>query len=151
VITCSALKRSYRNIITGDRPDVRLVYLKGSPDLIRQRMAQRHGHFMPPALLDSQFSILEEPSPDENPIVADISVPTGGDSRRDPPFESLAPEVALIDFVWRWFLEDRELAVQQGRRHEMAVALGHALADEVGRSLEVDQSHVRPIAVMIFR
>jgi carbohydrate kinase (thermoresistant glucokinase family) len=72
VITCSALKRSYRDIIIGDRPDVRLVYLKGSPDLIRQRMAQRHGHFMPSALLDSQFSILEEPSPDENPIVVDI-------------------------------------------------------------------------------
>src|SRR5712672_703176 len=47
---------------------------------------------------------------------------------------------------WRGFLEDRELAVQQGRRHEMAVALGHALADEVGRSLEVDQSHAWPIA-----
>ena len=72
VITCSALKRSYRDIIIGDRPDVRLVYLKGSPDLIRQRMAQRHGHFMPPALLDSQFSTLEEPSPDENPIIVDI-------------------------------------------------------------------------------
>jgi carbohydrate kinase (thermoresistant glucokinase family) len=72
VVTCSALKRSYRDIIVGDRPGVRLVYLKGSPDLIGQRMAQRHGHFMPPALLDSQFSILEEPSPDENPIVVDI-------------------------------------------------------------------------------
>jgi carbohydrate kinase (thermoresistant glucokinase family) len=53
-------------------PGVRLVYLKGSPDLIRQRMAARHGHFMPPALLDSQFAILEEPSPDENPIVIDV-------------------------------------------------------------------------------
>jgi gluconokinase len=72
VVTCSALKRSYRSIIIGDRPEVRLVYLKGSPDLIRQRMAQRHGHFMPPALLDSQFSTLEEPSPDENPIIVDI-------------------------------------------------------------------------------
>jgi gluconokinase len=72
VITCSALKRSYRDIIIGDRPDVRLAYLKGSPGLIRQRMAQRHGHFMPPALLDSQFSTLEEPSPDENPIIVDI-------------------------------------------------------------------------------
>ena len=72
VVTCSALKRSYRDIIIGDRPDVRLVYLKGSPDLIRQRMAARHGHFMPTTLLDSQFSILEEPSPDENPIVVDI-------------------------------------------------------------------------------
>ena len=72
MVTCSALKRSYRNIIIGDRPEVRLVYLKGSPDLIRRRMAARHGHFMPTALLDSQFSILEEPSPDENPIVVDI-------------------------------------------------------------------------------
>jgi gluconokinase len=72
VVTCSALKRSYRDVIIGDRPEVRLVYLKGSPDLIGQRMAQRHGHFMPATLLDSQFSILEEPSPDENPIVVDI-------------------------------------------------------------------------------
>jgi carbohydrate kinase (thermoresistant glucokinase family) len=72
VVTCSALKRSYRDIIIGDRPEVRLVYLKGSPDLIGQRMAGRHGHFMPTTLLDSQFSILEEPSPDENPIVVDI-------------------------------------------------------------------------------
>ncbi len=72
VITCSALKRSYRDIIVGDRPDVRLVYLRGSPDLIRRRMAARRGHFMPAALLDSQFSTLEEPSPDENPIVVDI-------------------------------------------------------------------------------
>jgi carbohydrate kinase (thermoresistant glucokinase family) len=72
VVTCSALKRSYRDIIVGDRPDVRLVYLKGSHDLIRQRMAARHGHFMPSTLLDSQFAILEEPSPDENAIVVDI-------------------------------------------------------------------------------
>ena len=72
VVTCSALKRAYRDIIVGDRPDVRLVHLKGSRDLIRQRMAARHGHFMPTALLDSQFSILEEPSPDENAIVVDI-------------------------------------------------------------------------------
>ena len=72
VVTCSALKRSYRDIIIGDRPEVRLVYLKGSPDLIRRRMAARHGHFMPTTLLDSQFAVLEEPSPDENPIVVDI-------------------------------------------------------------------------------
>lgn len=71
-VTCSALKRSYRDIVIGDRPDVRLVYLKGSPDLIRRRMARRHGHFMPTTLLDSQFSILQEPSPDENPVIVDI-------------------------------------------------------------------------------
>ena len=72
VVTCSALKRSYRDIIVGDRPDVRLVYLKGSHDLIRQRMAARHGHFMPSTLLDSQFATLEEPSPDENAITVHI-------------------------------------------------------------------------------
>jgi carbohydrate kinase (thermoresistant glucokinase family) len=47
VLTCSALKRSYRGIIIGDRPDVTLVYLKGLHDLIRRRMAARHEHFMP--------------------------------------------------------------------------------------------------------
>ena len=64
----AVLPRHHRRRSAGRR----LVYLKGSHDLIRQRMAARHGHFMPSTLLDSQFSILEEPSPDENPIVVDI-------------------------------------------------------------------------------
>lgn len=72
VVTCSALKRRYRDIIVGDRPDVRLVYLKGSPALIKDRLARRQGHFMPPALLDSQFVVLEEPAADEHPIIVDI-------------------------------------------------------------------------------
>jgi len=72
VLTCSALKRSYRDIIIGDRGDVTLVYLKGSYDLIRKRMAARQEHFMPVGLLDSQFATLEEPTPDEHPILADI-------------------------------------------------------------------------------
>jgi gluconokinase len=72
VLTCSALKRSYRDIIIGDRHDVVLVYLKGSRDLIHRRMAARHEHFMPVALLDSQFATLEEPAPDEHPIVVDV-------------------------------------------------------------------------------
>jgi carbohydrate kinase (thermoresistant glucokinase family) len=72
VLTCSALKRSYRDIIIGDRDDVVLVYLKGSRDLIHQRMAARHEHFMPIALLDSQFATLEEPTPDEDPIIVDV-------------------------------------------------------------------------------
>ncbi len=70
VLTCSALKRSYRDIIIGDRP-VTLVYLKGSYDLIRRRMTARHKHFMPVALLDSQFATLQEPTPDEHPITVD--------------------------------------------------------------------------------
>jgi gluconokinase len=72
VLTCSALKRSYRDIIIGDRHDVVLVYLKGSRDLVRRRMIARHDHFMPIALLDSQFATLEEPTPDEHPIIVDI-------------------------------------------------------------------------------
>ena len=72
VHTCSALKRTYRDIIIGDRSDVALVYLKGSRDLIARRLAARNEHFMPAALLDSQFAALQEPSPDERPIVADV-------------------------------------------------------------------------------
>ena len=72
VLTCSALKRSYRDIIIGNRSDVTLVYLKGSHDLIHRRMAARHEHFMPVALLDSQFATLEEPTPDEHPITVDV-------------------------------------------------------------------------------
>jgi gluconokinase len=49
-----------------------LVYLKGSRDLIHQRMAARHEHFMPIALLDSQFATLAEPKQDEHPIVVDV-------------------------------------------------------------------------------
>ena len=72
VLTCSALKRSYRDIIIGGRSDVTLVYLKGSYDLIHRRMAARHEHFMPVALLDSQFATLQEPTPDEHPITVDV-------------------------------------------------------------------------------
>lgn len=72
VVTCSALKRAYREILVGDRPDVRLVYLKGDRELIGRRMAARHGHFMPTSLLDSQFRTLEEPAPEENPLVVSV-------------------------------------------------------------------------------
>lgn len=72
VLTCSALKRSYREIVVGNRPDVALVYLKGSQDLIQSRLAARRDHFMPPALLQSQFATLQEPADDEHPIVVEI-------------------------------------------------------------------------------
>ncbi|MDF2114506.1 gluconokinase [Roseiarcaceae bacterium H3SJ34-1] len=73
VMTCSALKRSYRDVIIGDRPDVTLVYLMGSHDLIRRRMEARPAHFMPAALLDTQLATLEEPAADEHPITVDVS------------------------------------------------------------------------------
>jgi len=72
VIACSALKRRYRDVLIGDRADVRLVYLKGDEALIARRIATRHEHFMPPTLLHSQFEALEEPGSDENPIVVSI-------------------------------------------------------------------------------
>ena len=72
VITCSALKRRYREIIIGERADVRLVYLKGDYDLIARRMAAREDHYMPMGLLQSQFDALQEPGPDENTIVVSI-------------------------------------------------------------------------------
>jgi gluconokinase len=72
VVACSALKRRYRTVIIGNRPDVRLVYLKGDIDLIARRIATRHEHFMPPSLLHSQFAALEEPGPDENPVIVSI-------------------------------------------------------------------------------
>ena len=72
VVACSALKRAYRDILMGGRPDTVLVYLRGSQALIAERMKARQNHFMPPALLDSQFATLEEPAPDEHPIVVDI-------------------------------------------------------------------------------
>lgn len=75
VVACSALKRRYRNRIIGRRAGVVLVYLKGSQELIEKRLAARHGHFMPSTLLVSQFAALEEPGPDERPIVACVAPP----------------------------------------------------------------------------
>ncbi len=72
VVACSALKRRYRDILIGNRPDVRLVYLKGNEELIARRIATRHEHFMPRSLLHSQFEMLQEPGPDEHPIVISI-------------------------------------------------------------------------------
>jgi len=72
VVACSALTRRYRDVLIGDRAGVRLVYLKGDEALIARRIATRHEHFMPPALLHSQFEALEEPGSDEKPIIVSI-------------------------------------------------------------------------------
>jgi gluconokinase len=87
IVSCSALKRKYRDLLrsVGDA-DVRFVHLAGSRALLVERMAQRRGHFMPPSLLESQLSILEEPSPDEHAWVCDITK---------------APDVIVADLVTR--------------------------------------------------
>jgi gluconokinase len=73
VVTCSALKRVYRDIVTEQQSaDVRLVYLKGDFGLIAARLKARKGHFMPPGLLQSQFDALEEPAADEHALTVSI-------------------------------------------------------------------------------
>jgi gluconokinase len=69
VITCSALKRAYRDRLR--RPGVRFVFLAASPDEATRRLANRPGHFMPASLAASQFAALERPGEDEGALVLD--------------------------------------------------------------------------------
>ncbi len=71
ILTCSALKERYRHILLDGNPGVRLVYLKGSYELIRARMQARTGHYMQSHMLKSQFDILEEP---QNALVVDVKL-----------------------------------------------------------------------------
>ena len=73
VLTCSALKRAYRDVFRGADPEVRFVFLKGTVSLIGERISARQGHFMPASLLQSQLAILEEPADDEHAISYEIS------------------------------------------------------------------------------
>jgi gluconokinase/shikimate kinase len=75
LITCSALKRSYRDLINRRGTGVEFVFLAGSRETIAHRLTARHGHFMPPTLLDSQFATLEEPSTQEAMIRVDVGPP----------------------------------------------------------------------------
>lgn len=73
VLTCSALKRAYRDVLRRGAPELQLVWLHGPRDLLAQRMAQRQGHFMPPTLLDSQLAALEPPTADEGAWLGDAT------------------------------------------------------------------------------
>ena len=75
VLACSALRRSYRLRLGVGRPEVRLVHLEGDESLLRERLEQRTGHFMPASLLASQCALLERPTDDERPIRVDIAPP----------------------------------------------------------------------------
>ncbi|TKW78302.1 MAG: gluconokinase [Bradyrhizobium icense] len=72
VFACSALKRSYREVLVHGRDDIRLIFLDGTQALIAGRLAARKGHFMPPGLLDSQFATLERPAADEAALTVSI-------------------------------------------------------------------------------
>lgn len=71
VLTCSALKASYREVLQVSS-EVKFVYLRGSFELIAQRLALRHGHYMNPDLLGSQFETLEEP---RDAVTIDVGPP----------------------------------------------------------------------------
>jgi gluconokinase len=73
VVSCSALKRIYRDRIrAGAGRPVRFVFLDGPRDLLAERLTTRKGHFMPPSLLDSQLAILERPAPDEGALTVSV-------------------------------------------------------------------------------
>jgi gluconokinase/shikimate kinase len=80
IVTCSALKRSYRDVLRGEH--VIFVYLAGTREQIAARLAVRHNHFMPAALLDSQFADLEPPGPDERSITITIGGPPDDQAAR---------------------------------------------------------------------
>jgi carbohydrate kinase (thermoresistant glucokinase family) len=94
LITCSALKRSYRDLINRRGSGLIFVFLAGSKETIAARLAGRHGHFMRASLLDSQFADLEEPAADEPAIRVDIG----------PPAAEIAEQI----------IEDFELAERAG-------------------------------------
>jgi carbohydrate kinase (thermoresistant glucokinase family) len=75
IITCSALKRSYRDVINRRGSGVAFVFLSGTMATIAPRVAARKAHFMPSSLLESQFADLEEPGPDEPHIRVDVGPP----------------------------------------------------------------------------
>jgi gluconokinase len=73
VVSCSALKRSYRDRLRAAAPGLVFVHLTGGRALIEDRMSHRRGHFMPTALLDSQFATLEPLGPDEPGVEVDVA------------------------------------------------------------------------------
>jgi len=74
VITCSALKRSYRDVLLGGRPQARMIFLVPDREVLTRRLAARHGHFFPGQLLGTQLASLEPPAPDEGVLTV---VPAG--------------------------------------------------------------------------
>ena len=98
IITCSALKRIYRDRLRGD--NVVFVHLAGNKDTIARRLNARMDHYMPSTLLDSQINTLEPPGPDENTLVVDLG-------RR--PAEEAAEIIARLGLVAEAGLVDARL------------------------------------------
>ena len=88
VITCSALKRAYRDALLGGRPQARMIFLSVDREEAARRLAARHGHFFPAGLLNSQFDALEPPQPGEPGVTV---VPSGRD-----PAQTVAAIIAVV-------------------------------------------------------
>ena len=87
VITCSALKRSYRDVLLGGRPQAQMVFLAVDRQVIARRLAARHGHFFPGQLLGTQFDALEPPQPDERVLTIEPA---------DDPADTVASIIAVL-------------------------------------------------------
>jgi gluconokinase len=90
VVTCSCLKRSYRDLLLDGRPPAIMAFLDVDHDILRKRISARPGHFFPEKLLQSQLDTLEQPSPADEPNVRVVTA--DGD-----PAETVA---AIIDVLW---------------------------------------------------
>jgi gluconokinase len=75
VLTCSALKRTYRDLLRAAAPGLRFVHLAVTPEVAARRVTTRSGHFYPPVLVASQFEALEDPGQEEDVLVLDASAP----------------------------------------------------------------------------
>jgi gluconokinase len=75
VVSCSALRRAYRDVLREQAPDVRFVHLAGDRETVRRRVAGRAGHFMPSSLVASQFAALEPLGEDEHGVVLPLDAP----------------------------------------------------------------------------
>lgn len=90
VVSCSALRRSYRDVLREHATHAFFLHLHGDRDVIAARVEGRPGHFMPSALVDSQFATLEPLEPDENGAVLDVSAPV--DDLVEQSLTTLAPK-----------------------------------------------------------
>jgi len=75
VVSCSALKRRYREQLRANCPDLHLLHLRGTREQLGERLQARSGHYMPPSLLDSQLDTLELPAADEHALCFDVGLP----------------------------------------------------------------------------
>ena len=74
VASCSALRRSHRDLLTAAAPRTTFLHLTGDPQLLRERISGRRGHFMPVSLLESQLATLEPPADDERHVTLDVAL-----------------------------------------------------------------------------